>query len=208
MQGPAWKAAVPRDAGAAWDFEDVRDDYLRRLFDVDPTYLRQTDPDRYVAISRVVTGEVMADVLGEWRRQRSPCRGALVWWLNDVKPGMGWGLIDARQRPKAAYWFVRRAFAPIAVWMTDEGTNGLGAHLVNDTEQTVEATLDVALYRDLELQVDVGTTEVVLPSNRVIERSVEDVLGHFVDAGYAFRFGPPGHDLVVATLRRETRDLE
>ncbi len=207
VHGPAWKAAVPRDAGAPWDFEDVRDDYLQQLFDVDPVYLRQTDPDRYVAISRVVTGEVMADVLGEWRRRRSPCRGALIWWLNDVKPSMGWGLIDSGQRPKAAYWFVRRALAPIAVWMTDEGTNGLAIHAANDTEQTVEATLDVALYRDFELQVDAGTAEVVLPRSVVIERSVEDILGHFADAGYAFRFGPPSHDLVVATLRREAEIL-
>ena len=205
--GPAWKVAVPRDAGAAWDFEDIRDHYLKLLFELDPAELRQTDPDRYVAISRVVTGEVMADVLGEWRRERSPCRGALLWWLNDVKRSMGWGLIDAREQPKAAYWFVRRASAPIAVWMTDEGTNGVAIHLANDTDQALEATLDVALYREHEVRVDAGTEAFALPERTVLERSVEDILGHFADVGYAFRFGPPSHDLVVATLRADSKIL-
>ncbi len=92
--------------------------------------------------------------------------------------------------------------------MTDEGTNGLAIHLANDTEQTVEATLDVALLQGSRApgrrRHDRGRRCLAVP---VIERSVEEILGHFADAGYAFRFGPPSHDLVVATLRREAEIL-
>ena len=92
---PAWKSGVPRDTGAGWDFEDIRDHYLQELYGVDPARLRSEDLDGYVDLSRVVTGEAMAAVFAEWRRGDEPCGGGLVWFLNDLRPGAGWG-IDRR----------------------------------------------------------------------------------------------------------------
>ncbi len=85
--------------------------------------------------------------------------------------------------------------------MTDEGTNGVAIHLANDTDQPLAATVEVALYRDHEIRLDTGTEMLEVHPRTVLERNVEGVLGHFADASYAFRFGPPSHDLVVATLR-------
>ena len=129
---PRWKAGVPRDAGAGWDFDDVRDHYLRELFGVDPVALRSTDAERYLELSRAVTGEVMAEVFGEWRRAGSPCGGGLVLWLRDLVPGAGWGVLDHRGEPKVAYHHLRRALAPVAVWITDEGLDGVAVHVAND----------------------------------------------------------------------------
>ena len=84
---PRWKAGVPRDAGAGWDFDDVRDHYLRLLFGVDPVALRSTDQEHYLELSRAVSGEVMAETFGEWRRAESTCGGALVLWLRDLRAG-------------------------------------------------------------------------------------------------------------------------
>jgi beta-mannosidase len=197
---PAWKAGVPRDTGAGWDFEDVRDHYLKLLFQLDPVELRSIDPDRYLELSRFTTGEVMAEVFGEWRREASPCSGGLVLWLSDLQAGAGWGVLDHRGSPKTAYHHLRRALAPIAVWSTDEGLGGVVAHIANDSPGSLQANLRVALYRDFELLVGETQLAVELEAHSGCEHNVEQLLGWFVDASWSYRFGPPAQDLIVLSL--------
>jgi beta-mannosidase len=205
---PAWKAGVPRDVGTGWDFEDVRDHYLQSLFGVEPSELRRVDHERYLELSRAVTGEAMAEVFGEWRRGASPCGGGLILWLSDLTPGAGWGVLDASGQPKPAYHHLRRALAPVAVWMTDEGLGGIRAHVANDRETALTARLRVTLYRDGEQRVADAHEQLQLPARSVCERDVESILGHFVDAAWAYRFGPPSHDVVVASLEPDGQDAE
>jgi beta-mannosidase len=203
---PVWKSGVQRDAGsgwdlgAGWDFDDVRDHYLQLLFEVDPVQLRRSDLSRYLELSRATSGEVMGEVMGEWRRAASRCRGALVLWLKDMLPGAGLGILDERGNPKVAYHHLRRALAPVAVWTTDEGVGGVAIHLANDRPDKLRATLRVALYRDLEAPVAKAAEDIELPPHGAAERSVEGLLGHFADAAWAYRFGPPAHDVIVVSL--------
>jgi beta-mannosidase len=197
---PAWKAGVPRDVGTGWDFEDVRDHYLRLRYGVDPGELRRAEHDRYLELSRAVTGEVMAEVFGEWRRAESLCGGGLVLWLRDVLPGAGWGLLDERGAPKAAYHHVRRALAPIVVWMSDEGLGGVVVHVANDRPHPLRASLRIALYTDLTTCTEEASIEVELPAHGQGSWNVETVIGRFLDASWAYRFGPPAQDAIVASL--------
>ena len=199
----AWKTRVPRDSGADWDFEDVRDHYFRILFGLDPDSMRASEPGRYLELSRAVSGELMAETLGEWRRSGSPTRGALILWLRDVLPGTGWGLLDHRGAPKVAWHHVKRALAPVAVWTTDEGLNGVDVHIANDRRAPLHARLRVALYRDYELRVDEVSTPIDLAPHGAATHNVEGLLGRFVDASWSYRFGAPGHDVIVASLEHD-----
>ncbi len=197
---PAWKAGVPRDAGAGWDFEDVRDHYLRLLYGQDPVALRWVDVPRYLELSRAVTGEVMAEVFGEWRRKQSPCAGGLVLWLKDLQPGAGWGLIDSTGRPKVAYHHLRRALAPVSVWITDEGLSGMAAHVANDGPEQLVATLRVSLYKDSETCIEQGSVAVELPAHGTAAYDIDAIIGRFTDVALAYHFGPPNHNVVAASL--------
>jgi beta-mannosidase len=195
-------AGVPRDVGADWDFADVRDHYLAELFGVDPGALRREDPERYLALARAVTGEVMAETFGEWRRAGSPCGGGLVLWLRDVLPGSGWGLLDHRGLPKAAYHHLRRALAPVAVWTTDERLGGVLVHAANDGPEPLRARVRVALHAG-ERRLEEAAEELTIAPHGSWERDAEAMLGRFADASWAYRFGPSAHDAVVVSLERD-----
>jgi beta-mannosidase len=182
----------------------VRDHYLRLLFDTDPVALRYVDPERYLDVSRAVTGEVMAEVFGEWRRPQSPCAGGLVLWLKDLRPGAGWGVLDHRGEPKVAYHHLRRLLAPLAVWTVDEGLGGVVAHIANDRPEPQTVRLRVALYTDFSRLVGEAVQVIDLPGRSHVTRNVEALLGRFVDAAWAYRFGPPAQDLITVSLERET----
>ncbi|HZP98587.1 MAG TPA: glycoside hydrolase family 2 protein [Reyranella sp.] len=187
-----WKAAVPRDRGAEWDFEDVRNHYVRLLYG--------DGPDRDLRRARAAPAEAMEATIAEWRRAGSGCAGALVWMLKDFVPGAGWGLIDSNGLPKLAWHALRRVFRPVQVSLTDEGLNGLGIHLTNDTAALVRTRLSLVCLRD-------GTTitlkrerEAEMPARSAQTLSSAELIGAFFDVTYAYRFGPPPLDAAIVTL--------
>jgi len=204
---PEWKAGVPRDRGAGWDFDDVRDFYAKLLFGIDAVALRSTEPDRYLALGRITTGEVMEAAFAEWRRTGSSCRGALVWFLRDLVPGAGWGVLDADGSPKAAYHYLRRTLQPLAVLLSDEGLNGAFVHLVNERPVPWPGELRVRLYRDDAL-VASADRAVELPPRAREEIAVAALLGEFLDTTYAYRFGAPPCDLIAASLVSPAQRVE
>ncbi|MBL0370534.1 glycoside hydrolase family 2 protein [Rhizobium sp. KVB221] len=201
---PRWKARVPRDRSASWDFEDIRDHYLTELYGFEPARLRREDPARYLDFSRATTVEVAEATYGEWRRPGSQTAGALVWTLQDLLPGAGWGVIDSTGLPKPVWHGLRRAFKPVQVLLSDEGTSGLDVHVINESQHPVPLLLTVRCLRDGATQVVAGSIEIELAPRGTISIPATELFGAFFDTNYAFRFGPAAHDVTVATLK----DLE
>jgi beta-mannosidase len=204
---PAWKSRVPRELGPGWDFEDVRDHYVRLLFNLDPAAVRYSDHERYLTLGRVTVSEVITTVMSAWRRHESPCRGALVWFLRDLWAGAGWGLVSSDGVPKSAYYAMRRCCQPVHVSLLDEATNGLDVHISNERSEGISATLQLRLYRDGERLIDQGSRLIALLPRQTLRLSAGTLFDHFHDFTYAYRFGPPAHDLVHAQLLSADGDL-
>jgi beta-mannosidase len=198
---PGWKARSPRDLGAGWDFDDVRDHYMGILFNTDPTRLRATDHDRYLTLSRITTAEVMASAFTEWRLPGSTCNGALVLFLRDLWPGAGWGVLDDAGIPKACFHGLKRVMQPLAVSLSDEGTNGLFVHAINERGECRQVELELKAWRDGDVLVASAQRAWNLPARSAQSLPCLALFEHFMDLGYAYRFGPMPCDAVTATLK-------
>ena len=197
---PLWPSRIPRDAGAYYEFQEVRDHYTALLYDVDPVALRDSDPQHALDLARATTAEVAEATLGEWRRYGSTTRGALVWFDRDLWPSSGWGMIDSTGMPKSIWHGFRRAAQPVQVIMTDEGVNGLHIHLINERPEACAVRLEVSCIGLNELPIMRGQREIVLPANSASHVIDTELWGAFFDAAYAFRFGPAPHLAVCARL--------
>lgn len=205
---PRWKASVPRDSGTGWDFEDVRDHYLKELFSVDPVRLRSFDNDKYLALSEIVTGEMMSQVFSEWRSDHSACSGGLVWFLKDLLPGAGWGIIDSHGLPKACYYYLKRCWRPISVCITNESLNGLHLHVINDTAQNFTGELEVTLLNESSVAIGHVKSEVVASARSTVLIGLDQLLNTFYDTTYSYHFGPSKHSVVsVRLLNKEGGEL-
>lgn len=191
--GPDETAGVPRDNGAHWDFADVREHYARERYGAEAT----------VEERQRVTGEVMADVFGEWRRPDSVCGGGIVLWLRDLEPGAGWGLLDHTGAPKPAALALAPTLQPTAVWFVDEGLNGLDVHVAHDPDQPVDLTLVVELLRADGTVIESAEESWTMGPHGHRRWTVDTLLGRFADSSYAYRFGPPPHVAVGARLTGE-----
>ena len=197
---PGWKARTCRDLNAGWDFEDVRDHYLALRHAVDPMRLRYADHERYLMLSRIVTGDLMARSFAEWRRADSPCGGALVWFLRDLWAGAGWGLLDDRGTRKACAWLLARQLQPTSVALTDEGNNGLYLHLIHEGAQPLDAVLSAGSWSTDGASLWQLRRDVQLAPRSRRSLPLLELCDRFEDFSYAFRFGPQTHAAVAVRL--------
>jgi beta-mannosidase len=200
---PSWKAGVPRNVSLGWDFDDVRDHYVRTLFGEEPNAALYSDIERYLTLGRIVNGELMTGAFSEWRRPASSCKGALVWYFQDIWPGAGWGIIDSFGRPKSVYFYLKRILSPVSLFFSDEGLNGLRLHVINERPAPLKANVRIALYRSGHTCLHQQTVPIELTPHSATELNVDALLGYFADTTFAYRFGPPTQNVTVATLEME-----
>lgn len=193
-----WKQRSPRDLGAGWDFDDVRDHYVEQLFGERADELRAVDPVRHLMLGRAAVAEAMRAAFDRWRAAGSVCGGAVVWFLRDLWPGAGWGILDDEGGAKSAFHALASVWQPRHLAVIDDGLNGVTLHLVNEGADAVAGQLSVRLLRDGQTPVAQGQSAVSVPGRGVQALPVAALLDDFADATWAYRFGPPVADVLVA----------
>lgn len=79
-----------------------------------------SDMKSYIYASQFVQAESNLNAFrafrhGWGRNGKRACSGALVWQLDDCWPVTSWAIVDYEQRPKPAYYVIRRELAPLTI---------------------------------------------------------------------------------------------
>jgi beta-mannosidase len=207
VHDPRWKLGSPRDSGTGWDFDDIRDFYFKQLFGNDPNEIRYSSPEQYLALSTVTSGEVMSQVFDEWRREKSNNSGGLIWFYKDLVPGAGWGIIDSNNQKKATYYYLKRAWQPIHVSITDELFHGVNINLINETEQSFQGKLKLVALNEFNNPIIDHQMDIELSSNQSIAINADEALDQFFDITNVYRFGPKKIQVFCAILIQDGQEL-
>ena len=83
---------------------------------------------------------------------------------------------------------------------TDEGLDGVHAHIINETDAPLIGKIECQLIRDGHINIAKTEHDIAINKRSSQAFCIDDILGGFYDSAYAYRFGPPQHHLAIATL--------
>ncbi|MBA2725124.1 MAG: glycoside hydrolase family 2 protein, partial [Actinobacteria bacterium] len=98
----------------------------------------------YVDFSQLAQAEGLKFGVEHYRRRTPHCSGTLVWQLNDCWPALSWSVIDYYGFGKAAYYSLRRAFAPILASFAENG-DSVELWITNNTLRALDDAVLIAL---------------------------------------------------------------
>ncbi len=86
----------------------------------------------YLDFSMICQAEGLKFGIEHYRRRKFHCSGTLFWQWNDCWPGLSWSVLDYYLFPKAGYFYVKRAYAPVLASFKEE-MDGVSLWITNDT---------------------------------------------------------------------------
>jgi beta-mannosidase len=144
----AFRRALPADQlvlGSAGFINRVKDRPLDKVnaMLVTSTGLPAT-VEEYVDFTQINQAEGLKFGIEHFRRRKPHCSGSLIWQFNDCWPGISWSIVDYYGFAKAAYYFVKRAYAPVMASFK-EVDGGVELWVVNDSLAVAEGECELAL---------------------------------------------------------------
>lgn len=133
--------------------------YLAEQFKVPSTF------EDFVLKTQVVQAEALKICIEHWRSQKFHTAGSIIWQFNDCWPVSSWSLIDCELRPKAAYWYAKRFFAPILL-VIRKNQQSLDFLAVNDTLTDVTCRLVISIFGLQGKRANVRDQREPIPANK------------------------------------------
>jgi beta-mannosidase len=116
-----------------------------RLFRFQAGHYKVTsDFDTFIYQGQLLQAEALKFAVEHWRRQKFHTAGSIFWQLDDCWPVSSWSVIDSALRPKAAYFYAKRFFAPVLISLK-RSHDGVDVWVTNDLLADVGGRIEVYL---------------------------------------------------------------
>ncbi len=150
----------------AWDFHNnqFEKDNLAtclRLYWREPETLSLTE---YLLATQIIQAEALKYSLEHFRHRKFATSGALFWMYSDCWGAIGWSIVDYYLNKKPAFYYVRRALAPLLVSFHEE-EHGLTLWLTNGTLQSYECLVEYGVLDLTDSTRQVEMLETVSSAN-------------------------------------------
>jgi beta-mannosidase len=124
-----------------------------------------TDEMTYIRQSLLYQAMGYREAISDFRIRWPECAGSLFWMYSDCWGTLGWTIIDYYLRRKPSFYWVRKAYAPVAVFVRAEG-DIVRSYVVNETlsEVPVKLTMEVG---DMMAASESISAELRVPANGV-----------------------------------------
>lgn len=142
--------------------ESLTDWYLKVGFGAVPD-----DPLTYIQQSLAYQAMGYREAISAFRIRKFDCAGSLFWMYSDCWGTLGWTIIDYYLRRKPSFYWVRKAYAPVAVFVRVEADMAR-TYVVNDTlsELSLRLTLEAG---DMGGAGESTAADITVPANGVAE---------------------------------------
>jgi len=160
------------------------------------------DFQTFIYHGQLVQAEALKFAIENWRRSKFITAGAIYWQLNDCWPVSSWSVIDSSLRPKAAYYYSKRFFAPVLVSFYEAGEK-IEVWVTNDTTVDIRGRIELTVRTFDGARQSTDMIDVVVPQNssicvHTIQRTAYTKFG--TDNSYIYA-GLLIHDILVSENR-------
>jgi beta-mannosidase len=129
------------------------------------SYRKPKDFDSTLWVGQISQAEGILTGVEHWRRDWPNSTASLVWQFDDPWPVTSWSMVDYYHRPKALYYRLRHAYAPVALsGLSDSKTGKVELWAVNDRPKLKQGVVDWSLVRLDGSVVRRGSEQVEIPA--------------------------------------------
>lgn len=149
------------------------------------SFRKPKDFDSTLWIGQIQQDDGILTGVEHWRRDWPRSTASLVWQFNDPWPVTSWSMIDYYGRPKALYYGLKRAYAPVALSGIGDASKGTAElWVVNDRARAKTGRLDWTLTRTDGTVLKKGRVSVPIPAGTSsVRAAVLDLSGDLAKQG-------------------------